>query len=391
MKRIIATILASTMLCSLTAAMAEQTDAQSSATVDAASAATQLGELTEEEQAHVEWALAHGFVLNPEQNGYIKADTDEISSATQNKAGGVNYGAIEWDAELQMAAVREFLKGGKYLGDASFAQDETGNNYREMYQLATSYNNVPHNTNLEMVLDASNLHLLGASEAGTGKTIEFQRNPKVSVSWCRQLRVEDEENYNYYCSYGVQIDGTVKVYTAADLETEEGAAALLNLYDKYYPTLASTWAAYGAGLAGLEDEAAIREAKLAYISKGLAAGSMVVYEIVPDRIVITAPFLMNMVPQMSNAARFTQVQEGEDKYAYDLGLSDAFIDRLIAYKNAFMATEEGAAAVEAYYASPMYQMLDSYCEMMQVPTSLDMAKLDTNAAGLKTQTTYIPQ
>ena len=187
------------------------------------------------------------------------------------------------------------------------------------------------------------------------------------------------------------IDGTVKVYTAADLESEEGAAALLNLYDKYYPTLASTWAAYGAGLAGLEDEAAIREAKLAYIAKGLAAGSMVVYEIVPDSIVITAPFLMNMVPQMSNAARFTRVQEGEDKYAYDLGLSDAFIDCLIAYKNAFMATEEGAAAVEAYYTSPMYQMLDSYCEMMQVPTSLDMAKLDTNAAGMKTQTTYIPQ
>ena len=347
-----------------------------------------VAETSDEE--HAQWATDHGYVLNPEENGYIKLDPDIVSSATLNKAGGVNYGAIEWDDELRVAAIREFLKGGKYLGDPSFAQDTTGNNYREMYQLATSYNNVPSNTNLELVLDADSLHLLGASEANTRKTIEFMHNPKVSVSWCRQLRVEDEELYNYYCSYGVQINGEVVIYTPADLNTPEGEDKLINLFDKYYPTLASTWAAYGAGLSGAEDEAAIREAKLAYISRTLSSGASIVYEIVPTEIYVTAPFLMDMSPSMVNAPRFTAVQEGDTKYAYTLGISDEFIDKLIAYKNAVLASEDGLASVNDYYTTGMYPTLDTMCEALGLPTSLDYALMTDNAAGLKTQTTYIP-
>ncbi|MDE6589923.1 MAG: hypothetical protein K2K53_06190, partial [Oscillospiraceae bacterium] len=196
--RILAALLAGTMVLGL------------------AACTSKAPEVTEEEYA--QWAVDHGYVLEPEKNGYIAMAPDIVASATLNKAGGVNYGAIEWDATLQEAAVREFLKGGKYLGSADFAQDETGNNYREMYQLATSYNNIPSNTNLELVLDADTLHLIGSSEANTGKTIEFLHNPNVSVSWCRQLRLEDEEaGYNYYCSSGVQINGTGKIYTAHDL------------------------------------------------------------------------------------------------------------------------------------------------------------------------------
>ncbi len=206
-------------------------------------------EITDKEGAA--WAQAHG---------YVKADTltsatqpaaetvDAVASATEKKQGGVNYGAIEWDAELQAAAVREFLKGGKYLGDVAWAQDETGYNYREMYQMATIHGDAPANTNLELVLDASNLHLLGTSEAGTGKTLDFAKNANVSISWCRQLREEEETAYNYYCSYGVQYNGKVRVYTLDDLNTTESQDALINLCDKYYPTLASTWAAYGKGL-----------------------------------------------------------------------------------------------------------------------------------------------
>ncbi len=329
-----------------------------------------------------QWALDHG---------YVKAVVDVTTSATNQKAGGVNYGAIEWDTELQVAAIREFLKGGKYLGDASFAQDETGYNYREMYQLATSVNNIPSNTNLELVLDADTLHLLGVSEANTGKTIAFASNPNVSVSWCRQLRVADEEKYNYYCSYGVQLDGQVKIYSAADLETEQGQDALINLFDKYYPTLASNWGAYSAGFANLTDEAEIRAAKLAYITNSISRGAMVIYEIVPSKIILTAPFLMNMVPQMSNGATFTTVQEGEDKYAYDLFLTDEFLDKLVAYKAAYIATEEGKKAVEAYYSTGMYPTLNGMCQQLGIKSSLDYALMDNNAAGLKTQTTYLPQ
>ena len=167
--------------------------------------------------------------------------------------------------------MRAFLKGGKYLGDAAWAQDETGYNYREMYQMATIHGDAPANTNLELVLDASSLHLLGTSEAGTGKTLDFTKNANVSISWCRQLREEEETTYNYYCSYGIQYNGKVRVYTLDDLNTTEGQDALINLCDKYYPTLASSWAAYDKGLADVTDAAALREAKLAYNHQHLAA------------------------------------------------------------------------------------------------------------------------
>ena len=376
-------LLALCLCCGMTAALAEAADTTSSSTYTVT--------WSEEDEPYAEWAYTHGFVYMPEENGYVKTEPEIVSSATQAKQGGVNYGAIEWTTEMQIAAVREFLKGGTYVGDAAYYQDETGNNYREMYQLATSYNNVPNNTNLEMVLDASSLHLLGVSEAGTSKTLEFQVNPRVSVSWVRQLRVEEEETYNYYCSYGVQYNGTVRIYTADDLETEEGQDALINLFDKYYPTLASTWSAYGASLSGLTDEAEIREAKLAYITKTVTGGASIVYEIVPENIVITAPFLMNMSPTMANAARFTQVQEGEPKYAYTLGLSESFLDMLVDYKAQVISSEEGAAMVTEYYSTGMYPTLDGYCSAYGAPTSLELAMLPTNAAGLKTQTTYIPE
>ncbi len=116
----------------------------------------------------------------------------------------------------------------------------------------------------------------------------------------------------------------MRVYTLDDLNTTEGQDALINLCDKYYPTLASSWAAYGKSLADVADAAALREAKLAYIPNTLQRGSMVYYEVIPESIVITAPFLMNMTPTMSNASRFTQQQEGTPKYAYTLCLSESF-------------------------------------------------------------------
>lgn len=337
------------------------------------------GEMTDAE-LHA-WALA---------NGYVKTDVDALSSATTVKAGGVNFGAIEWSEELQVMAIKEFLKGGHYLGDATYAQDETGCNYREMYQMATVFNNKPNNTNLELVLDTDTLCLLGVSEAGTGKTLHFNYNPNVSISWCRQLRPAEEETYNYYCSYGIQFDGAVRIFTPADLETEEGKAKLLNLFDKYYPTLATSWMGYAATFAGLTDEAEITAAKLGYIEKQVKGGAMVIYEVVPERIIITAPFLINMSPSMTNGLKFVNAQEGEKKYAYDLLLTESFLDALVAYKNAYLATEEGKAAVEAYYATGMYPMLDGLCATYGAPTSLQIALMPTTAAGLKTQTTWEP-
>jgi hypothetical protein len=249
---------------------------------------------------------------------------------------------------------------------------------------------MPNNTNLELVLDVDSLCLLGVSEAGTSKTLHFGYNPNVSISWCRQLRPHEEETYNYYCSYGVQFDGVVRVFTPADMQTEEGKAKLLNLFDKYYPTLATSWQGYAAAFAGLTDEAEITAAKFAYIEKQLTGGAMVIYEVVPTRIIITAPFLINMSPSMTNGVKFVTQQEGEKKYAYDLLLNESFLDALVAYKAAYIATEEGKAEVEAHYATGMYPMLDQYAAAFGAPTSLQICMMPTTAAGLKTQTTWTP-
>ena len=336
------------------------------------------------------WALANGYVKAADYN--IITGVDALTSATETGVGGVNFGAIEWSDELREAAIKEFLKGGKYIGSADYAQDDTGYNYREMYQMATSFNNKAANANLELVLDIDAMHLVGLSEGGTGKINDFLRNPYVSISWCKQLRVENEEKgYTYFCSYGITFNGNVKVYTAADLETTEGQDALINLFDTYYPTIATNWAAYAAKFNGLTDPAEIRAAKLTYITGLVSSGAYLAYEIIPESIVVTAPFLNNLIPMQANATRFTVAQEGEDKYNYDLELTDKFIDTLVEYKANFVATDEGKAIVEAYYTTnPMFQMLDPQAALFGMPTSLEAALATNSAAGLKTQTVWTP-
>ena len=152
--------------------------------------------------------------------------------------------------------------------------------------------------------------------------------------------------------------------------------------------LATSWGGYAAALAGLTDEAAITAAKLGYIEKQLQGGAMVIYEVVPTRIIVTAPFLINMSPSMTNGVQFVNQMEGEKKYAYDLLLSESFLDALVDYKNAYLATEAGKAEVEAYYSTGMYPMLDALCAQYGAPTSLQIALMPTTAAGLKTQTTW---
>lgn len=384
MKKILAMLLALTMVFALCACGAAPTAAEAPAEIPA------VKEPTPEEYAA--WAEANGYVLNPEENGYAKLSPELATAATVSGVGGINYGCIDWSEDLQKAAVREFLKGGMINADPAHAQDDSGYNYRNMMQMATSYNNVPNNTNLELVLDIDSLSLLGVSEAGTSKTIEFAENPNVCVAWSRQISVPEEEaGYNYYGSYGLSFYGTVKIYTSADLETEEGQNAAINVFDRYYITGPEFWGPYTKGIEDWTDEAAVREAKLAYVTNTLAAGSMVAYEIIPTRIVVTCPAILLMAPQRSNALMYGTVQEGADKYGYELGIRDEFFDQMIAYKAEWMADEANAKAMEEYYAGPMFQMLDgALAGAGMETTNLQLAQNPDSAAGFKTQTTYTP-
>ena len=380
MKKYIALLLTFVMLFALCACGA----------APAASAEETVKEPTDEEYAA--WAEEHGYVLDPEENGYLKLSPELATAATVSGVGGINFGCIDWSEDLQKAAVREWLKGGVTNVDPAQAQDDSGYNYRNMMQLATSYNNVPTNTNLELVLDIDSLHLLGISEAGTSKTIEFAENPNVCVAWSRQISVPEEEmGYNYYSSYGLSYYGQVKIYTSADLETEEGQNAVLNLFDRYYVTGASFWAGYTKAITDWSDEAAVREAKLAYITNTLASGSMVAYEIIPTRIVITCPFVILMAPVYMNAVKYGTVQEGDDKYGYDLGIRDEFFDLLIAYKAEWLKDEANVKALEEYYSAGRYQQLDAALAAAGMDfTHVSLAENPASVAGFKTQTTYVP-
>lgn len=356
----------------------------------AASAEDAAKKPTDEEYAA--WAEEHGYVLNPEENGYMKLSPELATAATVSGVGGINYGCIDWSEDIQKAAVREWLKGGMINADPAQAQDDSGYNYRNMMQLATSYNNVPNNTNLELVLDIDSLHLLGVSEAGTSTTAEFAENPNVCVAWSRQISVPEEKmGYNYYSSYGLSYYGQVKIYTSADLETEEGQNAVLNLFDRYYVTGASFWPGYTKGVTGWNDKAAVREAKLAYITNTLASGSLVAYEIIPTRIVITCPFVILMAPVHMNALEYGTVREGDDKYGYDLGISDEFFDMLIAYKAEWLKDKANVKALEEYYSATRYQQLDAAIAAVGMDfTHVSLAKNPASVAGFKTQTTYVP-
>ena len=330
------------------------------------------------EEEYIAWAEEHGYVVGEELP----------TSATVSGQGGINYGCIDWTEDLQVMAIKEFLKGGDTIADPASAQDDSGNNYRNMMQMATCYNNVPNCTNLELVLNPNTLCLCGVSEAGTSKTIEFTANPVVSVSWSKQLDREIEANgYNYYGSYGLTFYGDVRIFTPADLETEEGQDAAIELFDTYYNTDMSMWAGYAAGFKDAADDAAVREGKIAYISKTLASGAMVAYEVIPTRIVLTCPVFCHMNPQMNNAVKYTTAKDG--KYPYELELSKEFFDAFIAYKTEFLKDEANVKAVEEYYAGPMFQMLDTMVGEGN-PTNGEMALDLSSVAGIKTQTTYTP-
>ena len=384
MRKIIATLLIVVLAASLIACGATQAPAvaEAPATVEV------VKEPTAEEYAA--WAEANGYVLNPEENGYMKRSPELATAATVSGVGGINYGCIDWTEDLQKAAVREWLKGGMINADPTQAQDDSGYNYRNMMQLATSYNNVPNCTNLELVLDIDSLSLLGVSEAGTSKTIEFAENPNVCVAWSRQISVPEEEaGYNYYGSYGLSFYGQVKIYSAADLETEEGQNAVLNLFDRYYITGASFWMGYTKGIEDWSNEAAVREAKLAYIANSMASGALVAYEIIPTRIVITCPAVLLMAPQYFNAVNYGTLKDG--KFGYELGIRGEFFQQLIDYKAEWMKDEANVKALEEYYGSAMFQMLDGALAGAGMEyTNLQLAQNPESVAGFKTQTTYTP-
>ena len=212
-------------------------------------------------------------------NGYVKAEdfsmvtgVDAVTSATVSGQGGINFGDVDLSDELKTALILDYLKGAE-------------GNYREMYQIATSYNNVPTIGSVEYVLDPSDMTLFGSSETNTAKLNNMNLNPQVDLYWTRQIRAGDICSEavpvlpSYFMSYGVEITGTYKPIRFAELSEEEIPVYVAKAH-YYFETLDTT-----AQLAAMDDETLY-----AY----LCQSPMNFYQIIPSRIVVTSPWFLNV-------------------------------------------------------------------------------------------------
>ena len=230
--------------------------------------------------------------------GYVKAEdfqmvtgADAITSATESGKGGINFGDMDLSDELKSELLLEYLKGAE-------------NNYREMYQIATSYNNVPTIGSVEYVLDPSDLSLFGSSETNTAKLNNMDLNPQVDLYWTRQIRAGDVCSEavpvlpTYFMSYGAQFTGTYRRIVFAELSEEE-IPVFVNKARVYFATLSNT-----APYAEKSDED---------LYAFLCSSPMNFYQIVPTRIVITSPWFLNVYD--TGYSRQFISQELQDKLA----------------------------------------------------------------------------
>lgn len=98
--------------------------------------------------------------------------------------------------------------------------------YREIYTLATSYENKPLATVIEFVIDPATFTFYAMSEKQTEKLFQMASNQNVSLAYMKQ-----RENYDYFGSaLGVQIVGKATVLQGTDPEFEKAARI-------YIPTL----------------------------------------------------------------------------------------------------------------------------------------------------------
>ena len=216
------------------------------------------------------WAESNGYFKG--EDYYMQPGVDAITSATESGVGGINFGDIDLSDELKKELILEYLKGAE-------------NNYREMYQIATSYNNVPTIGSVEYVLDPADLSLFGSSESNTAKLNNMAINPQVDLYWTRQIRAGDicsEEMPilpTYFMSYGVEITGTYRNIDFAELSEDE-IPVFVSKARTYFATLSNT-----AKYAEMSDEE---------LYDYLCKSPMNFYQIVPSRIVVTSPWFLNV-------------------------------------------------------------------------------------------------
>jgi len=175
------------------------------------------------------WALANGYVKASKYD--IVTGVDAITGASDKELAP----EVLLTQEETKALILDYLRGWPLKTGEN---GETIYSYREMYQIATSYNNVPGLSSVEFVIDTKTMKLYAASDRGTEKGLHIRHNPNVTMFWYHQIPEEEYVAYSndYFNSYGVQIKGTAKIMDPASPETRAAA-------DLYIETLygAESW------------------------------------------------------------------------------------------------------------------------------------------------------
>jgi hypothetical protein len=172
---------------------------------------------------------------------------DAYTSATMSLKKSTK-GRLPQPAILQ--AILDTLKG---TGD-----------YREMYAMATSFNNEPVATCIEFTLDPATMTFYASSEKQTEKLFHLAANPKVSLVY-----VKHRDDYRYFTDpVGVQVKGTAVQLKYGDPGFDEAAKICLDSAMNHMPE---------------EMKAKMpREAMLQSINK-----NQLITKVIPERIVIT--------------------------------------------------------------------------------------------------------
>ena len=153
---------------------------------------------------------------------------DSISGATEKReatSGAFSLMKTEEGRALLIDMARSFI----WTGDSVF-NGKTVKGGRQMFSIATSYNNIPESITAELTPeyfpDTGSFLFYGTTAKDSGKILRARKSGTgVSVSWVKQLRDHEVKDYgwNYYDSYGVQFDADVEVITSDDLNTKDPA------------------------------------------------------------------------------------------------------------------------------------------------------------------------
>lgn len=163
---------------------------------------------------------------------------------------------------------------------------------REMMQIATSYLNKDGKvetglSSIEFWIDTETMHLWAYSEPGTEKVEHLLRNDDTSLFYVKQIEEEeyDARGYNYWNSYGVQVNGKGTVHSEVLTEGLYDNEEILEKAVNYMITMRG--AKYFAAQALANGNGATVESECeALVRRALVSGYWV--EVDPDQYVVTA-------------------------------------------------------------------------------------------------------